>query len=149
MSPALNESSALQHFECGNAVKIRNGIMFDSYLGLPHVTYTNNRNRSFDSWYWIVTYFSHTSVHTHTHTLLLFCAQNYMQMSSDYYSWPQSSSVSNESASSRIFQRSVSAQVGKKDSTISRPSLAPLWSITVYNTASDQKLESGKAWEQG
>ena len=26
MSPALNGSSALQHFEHGNAVKIRNGI---------------------------------------------------------------------------------------------------------------------------
>ena len=37
MSPALNESSALQHIELGNAVKIRNEIMFDFYLGLPHM----------------------------------------------------------------------------------------------------------------
>ena len=36
MSPALNVSSALQHFKRGNAIEIRNGIMFDFYLGLPH-----------------------------------------------------------------------------------------------------------------
>ena len=39
MSPALNGSTALQHFERGNAVKIRNGIMFDFYPGLPHILY--------------------------------------------------------------------------------------------------------------
>ena len=38
MSPALDGSSALQRFECGNAVEIRNGIMFDFYPGT--VTYT-------------------------------------------------------------------------------------------------------------
>ena len=37
MSPTFNGSSALQHFERGNAVKICNGIMFDFYLGLPHM----------------------------------------------------------------------------------------------------------------
>ena len=37
MSPILNRSSALQHFECSNAVEIRNGRMFDFYLGLPHI----------------------------------------------------------------------------------------------------------------
>ena len=37
MSPALNGSSALQRFECSNAIEIRNRIMFDFYLGLPHV----------------------------------------------------------------------------------------------------------------
>ena len=37
MSPALNRSSALQHFERSNAIEIRNGIMFDFYPGLPHV----------------------------------------------------------------------------------------------------------------
>ena len=37
MSPALNESSALQRFEHGNAVKIPNEIMFDFYPGLPHI----------------------------------------------------------------------------------------------------------------
>ena len=28
MNSALNESSALEHFECGNTIEIRNGIMF-------------------------------------------------------------------------------------------------------------------------
>ena len=37
MSPALNGSSTLQRFERGNTVKIRNGIMFDFYPGLPHI----------------------------------------------------------------------------------------------------------------
>ena len=37
MSPALNGSSALQHFERSNIVKIRNGIMFNFYPGLPHI----------------------------------------------------------------------------------------------------------------
>ena len=36
MNPAINGSSALQRFEHGNMVKIRNRIMFDFYLGLPH-----------------------------------------------------------------------------------------------------------------
>ena len=36
MSPALNESTALQRFKHGNAVKIRNGIMFNFYPGLTH-----------------------------------------------------------------------------------------------------------------
>ena len=37
MSPTLNGSTALQCFERGNAVEIRNGIMFDFYPGLPHM----------------------------------------------------------------------------------------------------------------
>ena len=37
MSPALNGSSVLQHFERSNAIKICNGIMFDFYPGLPHI----------------------------------------------------------------------------------------------------------------
>ena len=37
MSPALNGSSALEHFEHGNAIEIRNGIMFDFYPGLLHM----------------------------------------------------------------------------------------------------------------
>ena len=37
MSPALNGSSALQHFEHGNMVKIHKGIRFDFYPGLPHI----------------------------------------------------------------------------------------------------------------
>ena len=37
MSPALNRSSALQHFERSSAVEIRNRIMFNFYPGLPQV----------------------------------------------------------------------------------------------------------------
>ena len=36
-SPTLNRSSVLQCFKCGNAIEIRNRIMFDLYPGLPHV----------------------------------------------------------------------------------------------------------------
>ena len=32
-----NRNSVLQHFESGNAIEIRNGIMFDFYSGLPHI----------------------------------------------------------------------------------------------------------------
>ena len=39
MSLALNESTALQRFDRNNTVEIRNGIMFDFYLGLPHNIY--------------------------------------------------------------------------------------------------------------
>ena len=39
MSPALNESFVPQCFERGNAVELRNGIMFDFYSGLPHMLY--------------------------------------------------------------------------------------------------------------
>ena len=39
MSPTLKERSAPQHFACGNAVKIRNWIMFYFYLWLPHADY--------------------------------------------------------------------------------------------------------------
>jgi len=37
MSPALNGSSAIQHFKRGNTVETHNGIMFDFYPGLPHM----------------------------------------------------------------------------------------------------------------
>ena len=37
MSPALNGSSAQERFKRGNAIEICNGIMFDFYLGLPHM----------------------------------------------------------------------------------------------------------------
>ena len=37
ISPTLNRSSALQHFERSNVVEIRNGMMFDFYTGLPHM----------------------------------------------------------------------------------------------------------------
>ena len=38
MSSILNRSSALQHFECSNAIKLHNGIMFDFY---PHTCTAN------------------------------------------------------------------------------------------------------------
>ena len=37
MGPTPNGSSALQRFERCNALEIRNGIIFDFYLGLPHI----------------------------------------------------------------------------------------------------------------
>ena len=37
MSPALNESSVLQHFEHGNAVEIRNGVMFNLPMTATYV----------------------------------------------------------------------------------------------------------------
>ena len=39
MNPALNGSSALEHFEHSSAIEIRNGILFNFYPGLPHVYY--------------------------------------------------------------------------------------------------------------
>ena len=42
MSPTLNGSSTLERFEGSNVIEIRNAIMFDFYLGLPHIrTYMN------------------------------------------------------------------------------------------------------------
>ena len=35
MSPTLNESSVLKHFEHSSTIEIRNRIMFDFYSGLP------------------------------------------------------------------------------------------------------------------
>ena len=40
--PHLNRNTALQHFERGNAIEIRNGIMLDFYPGLPHMEYKSN-----------------------------------------------------------------------------------------------------------
>ena len=37
MSPTLSGSSALQHIKLGDALEIRNGIIFDFYPGLPHI----------------------------------------------------------------------------------------------------------------
>ena len=39
MSPALNGSSAIQRFERGNVIELRNGI---TYTGLPHMGSTSN-----------------------------------------------------------------------------------------------------------
>ena len=41
MSPALNRSYMLERFERGNAMEIRNGIMFDFYPRLPHMEITD------------------------------------------------------------------------------------------------------------
>ena len=43
MSSALNGSSALQNFECNNAVEMHNGIMFHFYAGLSHVILLSSR----------------------------------------------------------------------------------------------------------
>ena len=37
MNPALSGSSALEHFERSNVIEICNRIMFDFYVGLPHM----------------------------------------------------------------------------------------------------------------
>ena len=37
MSSALNGSSAIWHFKSSDAIKIRDGITFDFYMGLPHM----------------------------------------------------------------------------------------------------------------
>ena len=39
MSPALSGSSALQRVKLGDALEIRDGIIFDFYPGLPHIMY--------------------------------------------------------------------------------------------------------------
>ena len=37
MNPAPEGSSAIRHFEHSNAIKINNEIIFDFYVGLPHI----------------------------------------------------------------------------------------------------------------
>ena len=37
LSPALNGRSALQRFECSNAIEIHDGITFNFYTRLPHM----------------------------------------------------------------------------------------------------------------
>ena len=39
VGPTPNGSSALQRFERSNALEIGNGIMFDFYLGQPHILF--------------------------------------------------------------------------------------------------------------
>ena len=41
MSPTLNGSSTLERFKRSNASKIRNGIMFNFYPGLPQYVLTD------------------------------------------------------------------------------------------------------------
>ena len=40
MSPTLNGSSVIWHFECGNVIEIHDGITFNFYMGLPHIHIT-------------------------------------------------------------------------------------------------------------
>ena len=37
MSPALNGNSAIRHFKHSDAIEIRDGIIFDFYMGLSHM----------------------------------------------------------------------------------------------------------------
>ena len=37
MNPALNGSSAIRRFEGNDVIKLRDGITFDFYTGLPHI----------------------------------------------------------------------------------------------------------------
>ena len=40
MSPALNGSLVIWHFEGSDAIEIRDGINFNFYTGLPHILLT-------------------------------------------------------------------------------------------------------------
>ena len=40
MSPALSGSLVLQRIKLGDAIEIRDGIIFDFYPGLPHMYFT-------------------------------------------------------------------------------------------------------------
>ena len=40
MNPALNRSSAIQHFKHTDVIEICDGIIFDFYTGLPHLSIT-------------------------------------------------------------------------------------------------------------
>ena len=46
MSSALKGSSAIRHFECGNTIEIRDGIIFDLYTGLPHRQFGCQRSKN-------------------------------------------------------------------------------------------------------
>ena len=66
MGPTSNGSSALQHFVHGNALEIRNGIMFDFYPGLPHTHFLASQSQHIPQpllrCYWLFTlHHSHTS----------------------------------------------------------------------------------------
>ena len=45
MSPTLSGSSALQRVKLGDALEIRNGIIFDFYSGLPHFIVKTSKKR--------------------------------------------------------------------------------------------------------
>ena len=48
MSPALNGSSAIRRFKHSDVLEIRNGIIFDFYMGLPHIDFWCGINQSVD-----------------------------------------------------------------------------------------------------
>ena len=50
MSPALNGSSAIQHFEGNDVIEIHHGITFDFYIGLPHMQILSIVYRTTNSW---------------------------------------------------------------------------------------------------
>ena len=80
MSPTLNESFALQSFERGNVLEIRNGIMFYFYPGLPHMhlylqvcrtfvcTHAHTHTRTYTHMHIHTHARTHTRMHTHTYT---------------------------------------------------------------------------------
>ena len=37
MNPTFNGSSAVQHFDCSNAIEICDRVIFDSYMRLSHI----------------------------------------------------------------------------------------------------------------
>ena len=41
MSPALNGSSVIRHFEHSDVIEMCDGITFDFYMGLPHIRNTH------------------------------------------------------------------------------------------------------------
>ena len=47
LSPALNGSSEIRHFECSDAIEIRNGIIFDFYTGLTHMRQSHFTSENF------------------------------------------------------------------------------------------------------
>ena len=63
MSPALNGSTALQRFERGNAVEIRNGIMFNFYPGLPQMYSELKSCEQYQSTHAVYTVLSQASAH--------------------------------------------------------------------------------------
>ena len=48
MSPALNGSSAIRHFEGSEVIEIHDGITFDFYTGLPHIYMSVKKIIEFD-----------------------------------------------------------------------------------------------------
>ena len=60
MRHALDGSSAIRCFEGSDAIKIRNGITFDFYTGLPHVLFS----KFLVAMIWAQRYFAESKLHT-------------------------------------------------------------------------------------